>query len=336
MMSGWTLKRRIMRVPRKLLQWIRDKKDFLIVTHVKPEGDAIGSSLALALGLKKMGKSVALLDRDPVPYFLAFLPSSALFRQRPPKRAFDLLFLLDCNTLERAGFSQELKAEHTAIVDHHILRPVIAESIRRDPFTVSYIDPEASATGVLVFHILRALKIPLDKRIATNLYTSILVDTGGFRYSSTSPEALKIAAQLVQAGAKPWEISKELHESSPVNSLQLLGLALSTIRVRGAVAWISVTEDMLRQTGTTAEDTEDFVNFPRQVGGIEVAVLFRQDGSSRCKVSLRSKGIVNVAKVAEGFGGGGHAAAAGCRMNGSLQAVQEHVLKALHKAVKRR
>ena len=322
-----------MKVPNRLLKLINEKNDFLIATHIKPEGDAIGSSLALALGLKKIGKRVYLINRDPVPSMLRFLPSSRLFKRRPPRKMFDLLFLLDCNTLERTGFKTGVRAENTAIVDHHILNDDAVQSISK---SLTYINPEAAATGVLVYKILQALKIPLDKRIATNLYTSILDDTGGFRYSNTDPESLKIASYLVEAGAKPYEITKELYENVTLSSIRLRTLALSTIKMKDGVAWIIVTEDMLRRTRTTAEDTEDFVNFPRGVKGVEVAVFFREEDSGFCKVSLRSKGSINVAKLADGLGGGGHAAAAGCKVRGSLKEVQEKVLKIVRRAIKRR
>jgi phosphoesterase RecJ-like protein len=325
-----------MKVPNKLLKLIRDASDFLVVTHIKPEGDAIGSALALALGLKKMGKRVCLVDRDPVPYFLRFLPASHLFRQTPPRRFFEVLLLLDCNTPERAGFKEGLRAEKTGIIDHHILRKNVPGSTINSSVQVNYIDPEAAATGVLVYKILRALKVTLDERIATNLYTAILVDTGGFRYSNTNSESLRIGSLLVDAGARPWAITKELYENSRINSVRLLALALSTVVIKDGVAWMSVTEDMLDKTGSSSDDTEDFVNYPRGLQGVEVAAFFREDGSGFCKVSLRSKGRVNVAKVAEGFGGGGHAAAAGCRLKGSLVNVQKKVLTAVRRAVRNR
>jgi len=323
----------MMKVPNKLLKLIKDNDDFLIATHIKPEGDAIGASLALAIGLKKMGKRVYLVDRDPVPYFLKFLPSSRLFRQKPPRKMYDVLLLLDCNTLERTGFKTGLRAEKTAIVDHHIVQDNSSQSIKN---ALAYIDPDAAATGVQVYKILQGLKVPIDKQIATNLYTTILTDTGGFRYSNTDPESLEIASCLVEAGARPWEITKELYENATFSSIRLLTLALSTIQMKEGVAWITVTEDMLRRTNASGEDTEDFVNYPRGLKGVEVAVFFREDDSGFCKVSLRSKGRVNVAKLAESLGGGGHAAAAGCKVRGSLEAVKNEVLKKVRSAIRKR
>lgn len=321
-----------MRVPSRILNLIRNSRDFLIVSHINPEGDAIGSCLALAIALKRMGKKVYVLNKCPVPEILKFLPSSKLFRQKAPRKQFDVLLIVDCNTMERTGFDS-LKGRNTIIVDHHIL-PAHVKGAIRSGSVLSFTDPDASATGELVYKLLKALKVPIDKRIATNLYTAILVDTGGFRYSNTTPESLVIASSLVEAGAEPWQITKEVYENIPYNTMSLLALAFSTLERRDGVAWMTVTQDMFKKTGTTAEDTENFVDYPRMVNGIEVAVFFREDSKESCKVSLRSKGNINVQKIAERFGGGGHAAAAGCNLKGSLQEVRSKVLRTVRKAIR--
>jgi phosphoesterase RecJ-like protein len=321
-----------MRVSPRLLDLIKDARDFLIVSHINPEGDAIGSCLALAIALKRIGKKVHVLNKCPVPEILKFLPSSELFKQKAPRRQFDVLFVVDCNTIERTGFDS-LKAKNTIIVDHHILPAHIKRAIRSGS-VFSFTDPDASATGELVYKLLKALKIRIDKKIATNLYTAILVDTGGFRYSNTTPESLVIASALVEAGAEPWQITKEVYENIPYNTMNLLALAFSTLERRDGVAWMTVTQDMFKKTGTTTEDTENFVDYPRKVKGIEVAVFFREDGKESCKVSFRSKGSINVQKIAERFGGGGHAAAAGCNLKGSLQKVRSKVLRVVRRTIR--
>ncbi len=324
----------MMKISSKLLSIIRQNKSFLIVCHVNPEGDAIGSILALALGLKKLGKKdVSLLSRDGVTETLKFLPSAKLIKQTPPKKEVDVLCLVDCNTLERTGF-KELKAKQTVIIDHHILPDDADKSELYGKLAANIIDPEAAAAGILIYKLLSALKISIDKNIAANLYTAILGDTGGFRYSNVSPESLKIASHLVEAGARPWDIAKALYENVPYKTLELLGLSLSTLGTDGAAAWMSTTANMFKKTGTSAEDTEDFVEFPRKIKGIEAAAFFREDSSGLIKISLRSKGRVNVEKIAKSFGGGGHAAAAGCRIKGTLQEVQGKVLTAVRKAIK--
>lgn len=323
------------KISSKLLNLIKRNKSFLIVGHINPEGDAIGSALALALGLKKIGKKdVSVLNRDGVPEILKFLPAAKSVKQTPPRKKFDVLFIVDCNTLERTGF-QELKAEHTAIIDHHIPPVEADKSELYRTLAAALIDPHAAATGMLIYRVLTSLRIPIDKNIATNLYTAILVDTGGFRYSNTSPESLRIACHLVQAGAMPWDITKEIYESIPFRSMKLMGLSLATLEMKDDIAWITTTMDMLKKTGTTTEDSEDFVDFPRKVKEIKVAVFFREDAENVFKISLRSKSRVNVQEIAHSFGGGGHFAAAGCKVKGSLQEVQDKVFSAVKKAIKK-
>jgi bifunctional oligoribonuclease and PAP phosphatase NrnA len=321
-----------MKISSKLLSIIRQNKSFLIVCHINPEGDAIGSILALALGLKKIGKKdISILSKDGVPETLKFLPSSETIKQTPPKKVFDVLFIVDCNTLERTGF-KELKAKQTVILDHHILPD---DADKSELYRTGIIDPKAAAAGMLIYKLLTALKIPIDKNIAVNLYTAILVDTGGFHYSNVSPESLNIASHLVEAGARPWDITKELYESVPYKRMELLGLSLSTFGKNVATAWMSTTADMFKKTGTTAEDTEDFVEYPRKIKGIEAAVFFREDKSDFIKISLRSKGRVNVERIAKSFGGGGHAAASGCRIKGTLREVQDKIFKAIRKELRK-
>lgn len=323
-----------MKTSSKLVNVIRSSTSFLIAGHINPEGDSIGSSLALALGLKKMGKkNITVISRDPVPGVLRFLPSAGLIRQKPPRKAYDLLIIVDCNMMERTGFDT-LPAKNVAIVDHHVLPASAAGSAFQKSVTARVIVPDAAAAGVLIYKLLSDLKVTLDKKIATNLYTALLVDTGGFRYSNTSPEALRIACHLVEAGARPWDIAKEVYESIPYKSLSLLGRSLATISKKGDIAWMTSTQDMFAKTGTTAEDAEDFVDYPRKVKGTKVAVYFRQDGGKTFKLSLRSKGNVDVQKIAKGFGGGGHKAAAGCKVNGTLEEVQTKVFAAVRKAIR--
>ncbi|GAB4537760.1 MAG: bifunctional oligoribonuclease/PAP phosphatase NrnA [Thermodesulfovibrionia bacterium] len=314
------------RIPSKLLNLIRDSRDFLIVTHVNPEGDAIGSSLALAIGLKKMGKDVYLLDKHPVPKTLRFLPYSELFKAQPPNKRPDVLFLIDCNALERTGFNG-LMAGRLVIIDHHIIPD-------RQLQAISYISTSASATGELIYKLLLALKVKIDKDIATNIYTAIMVDTGGFRYSNTTRESLQIAARLVDLGAKPWEIAKEVYENIDYGTMRLFALTLSTLKKRDGIAWLTVTKDMFKKTGTTAEDTENFVDYARRIKGVEVGLLFREDIDGICKVSLRSKGRIDVSRIARGFGGGGHPAAAGCKVKGRLHDVKEMVLKRVRESIR--
>jgi phosphoesterase RecJ-like protein len=322
-----------MKISSKLTGLIRRSKSFLIAGHINPEGDSVGSTLALALGLKKLGKEVHVISSDPVPENLRFLPSSKIIKQTLPRKKLDLLVLVDCNIPTRTGF-RDFNVKQAAVIDHHVLPADEAGSEFHRTLAAGHIDPDAAAAGVLVYKFLNKLKINIDKKIATNLYAAILVDTGGFRYSNASPESLKIAASLVEAGARPADISNELYDSVPFRSMKLLGLMLSTLDKKDGIAWTTATRTMFDKTSSTAEDSEDFVDFPRKVKDVEVAVFFRQDGNKTYKLSLRSKGRVNVQKVAVSFGGGGHFAAAGCTVKGSLKEVQDKVFRAVRKAIK--
>ena len=310
-----------------LLKLIKTNKKFLIVSHISPEGDAIGSSIALALGLEKMGKSVYVINRDPVPDILKFLPSAKIVTRKIPSGKFDVMFIVDCPNMERTGL-KNLRAKITVTIDHHLL---LSQVIPKQ--SLNLIDPKASATGELVYKLLHSLHVTIDKAIATNLYTAILTDTGGFRYSNTTPESLKIASRLVAAGADPWEITKEVYENFSFNRLRLVSLCLPTIEKKGKITSITVTRNMFKKTKTSIEDAENIVDFPRQIKGSEVALLFREDRRNLYKISLRSKGKVNVAKIAKTFGGGGHANAAGCKLTGSLREIKEKIFKAVKSAI---
>jgi len=316
----------------RIVSCLRDARSYLILGHYNPEGDAIGSCLALALGLRKIGKrNIHVVNRDGVPEVLKFLPGSKMVRQRLPSKTVDLCVIVDCNSLRRTGFDT-IRAREFILIDHHLLPE--KKDHTNPPLKASLVDTDASATGVLVYRILRAIGVEIDRDIATNLYTALVVDTGGFRYSNTTPESLKIASYLVEAGASPWEITRHVYESIPFKSMKLLGLSLSTLESRNKVAWIKTTKEMFRATGTTAEDSEDFVDFPRKVKDVEVAVFFRQDGERSYKISLRSKGGVNVEKIARRFGGGGHAPAAGCNVEGTFEEVKDKILEAVDDAIR--
>jgi phosphoesterase RecJ-like protein len=322
-----------MKISSKLTRLIRQSSSIVITGHINPDGDSVGSCLALALGMKKIGKrDVHVLMKDGVPEILKFLPSSKIVKRSPPQKECDLLIIIDCNTMERTGFTS-IKAKNTVVMDHHVLPSSTARSSFYRSLSECIIDTGSAATGLIVYKLLKALKITVDKQIATNLYAAIIVDTGGFRYSNSSPESLRVASHLVEAGASPWDISKELYESTPYRSMKLLGLTLSTLERKDGVAWITSSGAMFKKTGASVENCEDFVDFPRKVKGVEVAVFFRYDGGNRFKISLRSKGKVNVQKIAKSFGGGGHAPAAGCKVTGTLKEVQDKVLRAVRKEI---
>jgi len=320
-----------------ILGLISGAKRVLISSHENPDGDAIGSMLGLGLALEQMGKEVVFYNKDGVPEILRFLPRSERIGNsiNDVKGTFDLVFAVDCTGTNRAGgefedFLESGRGGKVVIMDHHQTNGPTAD--------YHLLDPDSSSTGIIVYSVLKRLPVEIDSDIAKNLYTTIIGDTGSFRYSNTNPETFRVAAELVERGADPAEISEALFESEPLRKLKLIGLVLPTLEVSKdkRVASVYVDSEMYSRTGASREDSEGIVNIPRCIKGVEVAALFREesggDGQS-WKVSLRSKGDVDVAKIAEGFGGGGHRKAAGCTLKGSLEDVKKQMFGAIEEAL---
>lgn len=294
-----------MKVPRRLISVFTTAETFLLVSHMNPDGDALGSALALGKALATMGKRVHILNRDPVPDFYGFLPGSRRIRATAPKGVMEgraVLVLLDCNSPKRTGMDA-LPHRLSVVIDHHETESGFGD--------VRWVDPSAAATGVLIYHLLNALQTPLSKDIATNLYAALCLDTGTFRYRNTGAEVLRIGAALVDAGADPAYVAESLYESWSERRFRLLQSTLKTLEMRDGLAMMHVTRAAFRNTGTDEEDTENFSNFPRRITTVALAALLRQRKDGGWKVSLRSKGSLNAARIAEAFGGGGHRNAAG-------------------------
>jgi bifunctional oligoribonuclease and PAP phosphatase NrnA len=299
----------------------------LMLGHVHPDADVLGTLLAAGLALESAGWTVVYGGPHPSPASLAFLPG--VERYVPLTRIdgrFDLTLLTDCPNPQRTeGLIDQARAASTTIVniDHH--------PDNRRYGTVNWVDPSAAATGELVFHLLTALDAPVTPAIATNLFTAVHTDTGSFRYSNVTPETFRIAAALVAAGAAPAVVSNALYERRPVDALRHLGRALSLVQVSddGHVAWLALPH------GTVPEpfiEAEELVNYPRSLGSVRVACFLREvDG--HVKVSLRGKGEVDVQAIAARFGGGGHRNAAGCTLSGTLEHATREVLGAVRAAV---
>jgi phosphoesterase RecJ-like protein len=313
---------------------IKKSKRVLLTSHENPDGDAIGSMLGLGLGLESLGKEVFLYNKDGVPSHLEFLPGSDRVRSALDSipGVFDSTLIVDCTDVGRVGegFQDELGSGRfgtSIIIDHHQTRKPSAD--------LHLLVPDASATGEIVYFLLRCLSVELTKDVATNLFAAILSDTGSFQYSNTTPQALRVAAELVELGASPAEISQAIYENEPLRKIRLLALSIETLEVAedGRIASLVVAKDMLDRTGASRADTEGFVNIPRSIKGVEVALVFRQEGDALWKVSLRSKGKVNVASLAENFGGGGHERAAGCTLSGELGDVKRRLYSKIKEAL---
>ena len=311
---------------KKIADVIRSNRAFLITSHIRLDGDAIGSELALYHILKAMGKEASVYNRDATPQMYRFLPGAEVIVNRlDPSRGYDAAFILDCSEIERVG--EEAPAigaiRNIINIDHHISNGAFGD--------LTLLDPKASSTGEMVYSLLGALSVEVSRDIAVNLYTAILTDTGAFRYSNTGRKTFEIAGRLVSRGADPWWISQSVYENNPAQKMKLLAKALDTLIFfdGGKIAFIHVTQDMLASSGALWEHTDGFVEFPRSIQGVEVAAFFSEIGQGVYKVSLRSRGHVDVEMIAGRFGGGGHHSAAACRIPGDLETARQRLVEAI-------
>lgn len=308
----------------QILSAIRQGRRFLVASHESPDGDAIGSTLALANALREMGKEVVAFNPDGVPGDYQFLPGwERVVTSLPDGASFDVGLILDAGELRRAGTWIRNACQTLINIDHHPHSENFGD--------IYWVDEHASATGILVYRLLQAAGWPISREVAIGVYTTILSDTGSFRYSNADPEAFRVAGEMVALGVDPWSIASGLYESQEESRLRLLALALPTLDVApcGTFAAITVTDEMLAKTNTRPEHTDRFINYPRSIRGVEVAIFFRQVGADSYKVGFRSKGKIDVGALAREFGGGGHHNAAGAVVAGSLPAVRNQVFSRL-------
>lgn len=310
-----------MKAPKEVLSVLRKEKKFLLAIHISPDGDTIGSGLALSSALESMGKETTVYCRDRISRYHRFLPGRERITRSLKGLAKNgpVLVLLDCNSARRAGVERHA-FPLSVVIDHH--------ATETDFGDVRWIEPGAAATGLMVYRIIKALGVRITREMAVNLYSAIAVDTGTFRFSNTSAEVLDVGADLIRHGVDPGYISRQLYESWEEKRFRLLQMTLETLVIRDGMATVFVTQEMFEKTRTRAADTENFPNFPKMIGAVEVSASFRQKGATSWKVSLRSRGKVNVAAIAELFGGGGHANAAGYEAEGSARAVSDALFKA--------
>jgi phosphoesterase RecJ-like protein len=318
-----------MSVPTELLAPFRRAPGrALMLGHVHPDADVLGTLLALGMALEATGWSVTYGGPHPAPGALGFLPGVERYRVLPSVAGpLDVAVLTDCpNPGRTEGLIDQTKAAASVVVniDHH--------PDNRRYGSLNWIDTSAAATGEMVYRLLVALGLPLTPGIATNLYTAIHTDTGSFRYSNVTPETFRIAAELVAAGAEPAVVSGALYERRATDSLRWLGESLARVQVSddGQVAWLALPNGAVPETFV---ESEELVNYPRSIASVRVACLLRERGDT-VKVSLRGKGDVNVNRIAARFGGGGHPNAAGFTVPGTLGPVTRDVLAAVREAVR--
>ena len=310
----------------EIIKAINEGQSFLITSHVRLDGDALGSELAVYLMLRDLGKRAVIYNQDNTPEHYLFLPAAENIVHTPgDMEQYDAAFVLDCSELERVGNQAEKlsKVKKLINIDHHISNGGFCD--------IKLIDAQASSTGELIYRLMKEMSIKMTKDICTNLYAAILTDTGGFRYSNTRYGALWAAGTLVEKGADPQWISENIYESDPPAKLKLLAKTLETLSLdlKLKVGSLVVTNKMLQEAGASMEHTDGFVDIPRAVQGIAISVLYTQVNSNCFKLSLRSKGKVNVEKVAKKFGGGGHVNAAACRIEGDIESIKIKIIEAI-------
>ena len=302
----------------EVLHQIKQRERFVLSSHARPDGDAVGSSLACCEVLRQMGKQAEVVLHDGVPRVYQQLPFAASVVQSDRVNgSYDAAILLECDSIQRTRLAG-LEKHFLINIDHH--------KSGRDFADVNWIDPKAVATAEMVYKLAREAGVNISPEIATCLYTAVLTDTGAFMFEGTSEHTFELARELTLAGADPARCARSIYFGHSTAKMRLLGSALSVLQREGPLAWIWVTQSQVEQFGAKEEDLEGLVNYALAIGDVEVAVFFRELPDTRFRVSLRSKGKVDVGHIAEQFGGGGHACASGCSVDGPLHAAVEIVL----------
>ncbi|HMG34191.1 MAG TPA: bifunctional oligoribonuclease/PAP phosphatase NrnA [Blastocatellia bacterium] len=295
----------------------------MITSHIRPDGDGLGSGLALYWILKSLGKDAEVVLHDRVPPAYMVLPGSELVTvQDDLTGAYDAAFIIECSDVDRPGLPS-LRNQFVINIDHHSTT---------EPFgDINWIDSTSAAVGEMIYNLSKALGVEVTKEIAECIYTALLTDTGSFHFSNTTERTLKIASELVRRGVEPARISQALYYSYPYSRIKLLGMVLSGIErdESGRVAWVTMDRDMMSEADASEEDADGIVNHALSVGDVEAVAFFKELSPGIYRVSLRSKGKTNVARIAETFGGGGHKNAAGCRIQGDFCDVKRQVIEAL-------
>jgi bifunctional oligoribonuclease and PAP phosphatase NrnA len=307
--------------------FLREHDHYLVVSHVNPDGDAASSTYVVGLVLRMLGKSYTLVNEGTIPDKFKSLSSDQTIRSCTDSSlnaAYSHVICVDCADYARVGDVSRLIAEeaHIVNIDHHSTNDFYGE--------VNVIREDAASTTEVLFDLIEAMRLPIELELAQCLYTGLLTDTGGFRYSNTSPKVLQIASQLIGIGVNSSHLAEIFLERITISHVELLKRALPRLSFyrNGQIAVIYVTKDDIEQSGASDEDLEGLINYPRNIEGVEVGLLFKQRDSETVKVSFRSTGQVDVSEVAKTFGGGGHVRASGCTIRGTIeQAVEQVVAK---------
>jgi phosphoesterase RecJ-like protein len=311
-----------------LLSVLQKYNSFSIFTHIRPDGDAIGSSLALGIALMQRGKKIRVFCSDQIPAKYSFLPGIELLHDfSSGEEKGSLAFILDCSDLDRLGKLKDRIAAFDVIIniDHHITNNQFGH--------VNLVDPSAASTGELIFKLLQESNFDLNYEIGLNLYVAISSDTGSFKYENTTPQTMRIAGELLEKGINPAVVSQKLYDEYPLSTIFLLRDSLAGLELNHTreIAWMSVNEEMLKKYGAEPSEMDGFVNYLKNISEVEVGVLFYHTAESS-KIGFRSK-TIDVALIAQTFGGGGHPRAAGCTVFGSPREVEKKVIDAINNSL---
>ncbi len=311
------------RVLSQVVELIESRNDFGITTHVRPDGDGVGSSLGLCWLLRSLGKNAEIIVKDPIPVAYFELPGADEIRVVSElDREYDAVFVIECSDLSRPEIGG-LDEVYTVNIDHHATSEHFG--------SLNWIDPTASAVGEMIYNLCKAVGGRVTKEIAECIYLALVTDTGSFHFSNTTDRTLKVASELVKVGVKPARVSEIVYNSYPWSRLELMRQILSTMcrDKTGRVAWMHHSLEMDRIAGTHDGDNSGFVNYPLQAKEVVAVAYMREVGECDYRVSLRSKGDINVAKIAEAFGGGGHKNAAGFGIQGHWDQIECLIVGAL-------
>jgi len=311
----------------QIVDAIRARRRFVIASHARPDGDSIGSQLAMAYALRDLGKEVRIVNKDSAPPPILTFPGVSDIQIRDHVDGdFDAAIIMECGDLARTGVTG-MERSFVINIDHH---PGNTEYGH-----INWFDSTAAACAEMVFDLVRALGVPLSLEIATHVYLAILTDTGSFHYSSISPRTFDICRETLEAGVDPVCIARNVYDSNNMGRLKLFGAVLSAMQIGGSgrIAVVYLDHEMARAAGGTYEDTEGLINLPLTVKEIQAVVFFKQIAGSEYRVSMRSKGDIDIAAVAKEFGGGGHKNAAGCSVTGTIDALRALFIGKIERAI---
>jgi phosphoesterase RecJ-like protein len=311
----------------QVVELIENKQNFAITTHVRPDGDGIGSSLGLCWLLRSLGKTAEVIVRDSIPISYQSLPGANEIRTVSEiDQNYDAVFVIECSDINRPGI-KNLENQFTVNIDHHATSEHFG--------TVNWIDATASAVGEMIYNLCKAIGGRVTKEIAECVYMALVTDTGSFHFPNTTERTLKVASELVKAGVRPAQISEAVYNSYPWSRIELMRQVLDTVKRddSGRVAWMRHSLEMTEKSGAVDGDNSGFVNIPLAAKEVEAVVYMRETFPNIYRVSLRSKDGINVARVAEKFGGGGHKNAAGCRVEGDWNDLEKQLVAAMIEAV---